>query len=106
MGKERVRGAARSRLTAMARLLIHVEGQTEKDFVNKVLRDHLVDQGYYSIDARIVGDARQRQRGGICKWPSARNDIVKHLREDPDCMATTMVDYYALPQKGPGGWPG
>ena len=90
----------------MTRLLFHVEGQTEKDFVNKVLRNHLVEKGYSSIDARIVGDPRHRQRGGICKWPSARNDIVNHLREAPDCIATTMVDYYALPQKGPGGWPG
>ena len=87
----------------MTRLLFHVEGQTERDFVNKVLRNHLVEKGYSSIDARIVGDARHRQRGGICKWPSARTDIMNHLREDRDRIVTTMVDYYALPQKGPGG---
>ncbi len=31
---------------------------------------------------------------------------MNHLREDPGCVATTMVDYYALPRTGPGGWPG
>lgn len=88
----------------MARLLIHVEGQTEEAFVRKVLRDHLVSRGFYSVEARILGNIRQV--GGIRSWPSARRDIVKHLLEDPGCFATTMVDYYALPQKAPVGWPG
>ena len=91
----------------MPRLLIHVEGQTEEDFVNEVLRDHLVSKGYHSVDARIVGNARLRQRrGGIRPWTSVRTDIVNHLREDSSCIATTMVDYYALPKSEPGGWPG
>ncbi len=31
---------------------------------------------------------------------------MNHLREDQGCIATTMVDYYALPQGDPNGWPG
>lgn len=91
----------------MARLLIHVEGQTEESFVNEVLRNHLVAKGYHSVGARIMGNARLRQqRGGIRPWPSARKDIIHHLREDQECIATTMVDYYGLPQTPPGEWPG
>lgn len=91
----------------MARLLIHVEGQTEEGFVNEVLRDHLLIKGYESIGARIVGNARlRRRRGGIRPWPSVRKDIVNHLLGDAGCFATTMVDYYALPQEGDGAWPG
>jgi len=91
----------------MVRLLVHVEGQTEEGFVNEVLRAYLVSKGYHSVDARIMGNARLRQRrGGIRAWHSVRADIVNHLRQDPGCIATTMVDYYALPQKGPGEWPG
>lgn len=91
----------------MARLLIHVEGQTEESFVNEVLRDYLVKTGYQSVSARIVGNARLRQRrGGIRPWPSVRKDIINHLRQDPGCIATTMVDFYALPQQGDGAWPG
>ena len=91
----------------MSRLLIHVEGQTEEAFVNEVLRSHLVIKGYHSVEARIVGNARLRQRrGGIRPWPSVRTDIMNHLLEDQGCVATTMVDYYALPHEGPGGWPG
>jgi len=91
----------------MARLLIHVEGQTEEDFVNEILRDHLVAKGYHSVGARIVGNARLRQRrGGIRPWPSVRTDIINHLKEDAGCIATTMVDYYGLPRHGDEAWPG
>jgi hypothetical protein len=91
----------------MARLLIHVEGQTEEDFVNEVLRDQLMARGYDAVDARIVGNARlRRRRGGIRAWPSVRKDIINHLREDPGCIVTTMVDYYGLPQKDAAAWPG
>jgi len=90
----------------MARLLVHVEGQTEEAFVNELLRDYLLAKGYDAVSARIVGNARLRNRGGIKPWPSVRRDIVSHLKEDPTCIATTMVDYYALPQKAGAAWPG
>jgi hypothetical protein len=91
----------------MARLLVHVEGPTEERFVVGVLREHLATRGYYSVDARIVGAARQRERrGGICPWPAVRQDIINHLHEDQGCIATTMVDYYGLPGKGDKAWPG
>ena len=91
----------------MARLLVHVEGQTEETFVNEVLRDYLLPKGYWAVEARIVGNARPRKRrGGIIPWLSVKEEIVTHLKEDPTCIATTMVDYYALPQKGEGAWPG
>lgn len=91
----------------MARLLVHVEGETEETFVNEVLRPHLVHFGFFSASARLMGNARQRdRRGGIRGWKAARADIVGHLRDDPGCVATTMVDYYALPKIGPNAWPG
>lgn len=91
----------------MARLLVHVEGQTEEAFVNELLRDHLISVGYQSVSARIIGNARlRRRRGGIRPWPSVRKDIVNHLRQDPGCISTTMVDFYGLPQEGAGQWPG
>jgi len=90
----------------MTRLLIHVEGETEETFVNEVLAQYLCSCGYTTVSARLVGNARQRdRRGGIRPWNSVRNDILAHLKEDPGCVATTMVDYYALPQSGEGAWP-
>jgi hypothetical protein len=91
----------------VARLLVHVEGQTEETFVKEILAPHLMSQGFESVGARIVGNARLRgRRGGIRAWPAVKKDILNHLREDPGCATTTMVDYYGLPQTGERGWPG
>lgn len=91
----------------MARLLVHVEGETEETFVNQVLRAHLTALGFERVDARLLGNARQRdRRGGIRGWSIVRRDILRHLLQDAGCIATTMVDYYALPQSGEKAWPG
>ncbi|MFM9913002.1 MAG: DUF4276 family protein [Methylophilaceae bacterium] len=91
----------------MSRLLIHVEGETEEAFVNEVLAPHLYGCGYTKVSARLVGNARQRdRRGGIRAWSAVRKDIVSHLKEDAACLSTTMVDFYALPQTGDRAWPG
>ena len=92
----------------MARLLVHVEGETEESFVNNVLRPHLVRGfGYTDVSARLLGNARQRsRRGGIRGWNSVRQDIVRHLRQDPEAISTTMVDFYGMPQTGERAWPG
>ena len=91
----------------MTRILVHVEGETEETFVNEVLRGHLIRHGYSIVAARLLGNARARAgRGGIRQWPAVRRDIVAHLREDAGSVATTMVDYYGLPQSGPRAWPG
>ena len=91
----------------MLRLLVHVEGQTEETFVNEILAPHLYKFGYSSINARLMGNARQRsRRGGIRNWPTVLRDIVRHLREDEGCFATIMVAYYGLPMTGNGAWPG
>ena len=91
----------------MSRLLLHVEGQTEETFVNDVLAPHLCDRGFDSVRARLVGNARQRdRRGGIRDWNAVRRDIANHLREDTEAFATTMVDYYGLPRSGRRAWPG
>lgn len=92
---------------SMSRLLIHVEGETEEAFVNEVLASHLYGCGYTKVSARLVGNARQRdRRGGIRAWGAVRKDILNHLKEDVECRSTTMVDFYALPQTGDRAWPG
>lgn len=92
---------------SMARLLIHVEGETEETFVKELLAPHLYPCGYTKVSARLVGNSRQRdRRGGIRGWSSVRNDILKHLKEDLESLVTTMVDYYALPKTGSRAWPG
>ena len=91
----------------MARLLVLVEGETEEQFVNTVLEEHLWTFGYSRADARLLGKARQRSsRGGIVSWSSARQEILNLLRQDRGVKLALMVDYYALPQTGGRAWPG
>ena len=85
------------------RLLVHVEGETEETFVNEVLAPHLLSCGYERVSARLLGNSRKRvNRGGIKDWPTVRLEIRNHLLEDRGAIATTMVDYYALPKTWPG----
>lgn len=89
------------------RLLVHVEGETEEAFVNEVLNAHLLGCGYERVSARLVGNSRLRdRRGGIRGWSAVRKDIIRHLKEDRGCIATTMVDYFGLPLAGDKAWPG
>lgn len=90
----------------MTRLFVHVEGETEETFVNEVIAPHLQALGFQSVSAKLLGNARNRShRGGIRSWPVVRDDIVDHLKGDPGSRSTTLVDYYALPAGGSGGWP-
>ncbi len=103
MGEERTGRKARPRVADVSRILVHVEGETEENFVKTILAPHLYKLGYTSVSARLLGKARRRnQRGGIRSWPSVRADILNHLKEDRAVLATTMVDYYALPPTWPG----
>ena len=87
----------------MARILIHVEGQTEEAFVDSVLAPRLCGFGYSLVTARLLGESRVREkRGGIKPWPVVRQGIVERLRGDPGSIASTMVDFYGLPQEWPG----
>jgi hypothetical protein len=91
----------------MPRLLIHVEGETEETVVNEILAPHLDQSGFSQVGARLIGNARLRdRRGGIRGWTTVRQDILNHLKEDTACFATTMVDYYGLPRSGAKAWPG
>lgn len=91
----------------MTRILVHVEGQTEEEFVNSVLAPHLYNNGFSVVSARLIGRSRVRKkRGGTCSWESVHTEIARHLSDDTDAFGTTLVDYYALPAGGPNGWPG
>lgn len=86
----------------MKRLLIHVEGETEESFVNNLLAPKLYSFGFSDISARLIGNARlRRNRGGITSWKIAQKEIINHLKEDRNCIVTTMFDYYGLPDSWP-----
>ena len=83
-------------------LIVQVEGETEESFVTALLAPHLGGHGYSTVRPSFIGG----KQGGITSWTLACGDIVRHLEEDGTCIATTMVDYYQLPQVGAARWPG
>ena len=86
----------------MGRLLIHVEGETERQFADELLRDFLVERGYFTVDARLHGNARQKShRGGGRAWEGVKREILRHLRGDDGLIVTTMVDFYGMPPNWP-----
>ena len=81
-----------------SRLFVLVEGQTEETFVNEVLAPHLYQCGFVAVSARLMGNARQRnRRGGVRGWSEVRRDITRYLRQDASLIVTTLVDFYGLP---------
>ena len=91
----------------MARLIVHVEGVTEEEFVNALLAPHLLAHGWESFVAYRMGRARSRERRhGVKGWDVALDGILRHLRSDSVCCVTTLVDYYGLPMTGVRAWPG
>ena len=82
----------------MTRLLLHVEGETEESFVTNILSWHLYPWGYTIVSAR--------PSGGIKPWPTARKELLRYLKQDTGCVVSTMVDYYGLPTRDSGAWPG
>ena len=87
----------------MPRLLIHVEGETEETFVNRLLSAHLYGCGYSFIAARLLGNQGSRaRRGGIRNWEASLRDIVRHLKEDRKLTTSLIVDFYGMPNDWPG----
>ncbi len=85
-----------------------VEGQTEENFVNTVLRDHFAARSIVTA-AHCITTRRERRakhmmyRGGLTTWQHARDDIRRWLRGDgsENARFTTMFDLYGLPTDFP-----
>lgn len=89
----------------MIRLHLVVEGQTEKEFVKRVLAPHL---GQYQVfaDARCVMTSKKGaywHRGGLLNYAHAETDLRLWMKEDQnaDAWFSTMFDLYALPTNFP-----
>lgn len=84
----------------MIRLHLVVEGQTEEEFVNSVLAEHL---GAFNISADVhpVTTSHHRgkiYRGGGIKYEKVKGDLLRWIKQDrnDDARFTTMFDLYAL----------
>ena len=91
----------------MIRLYFYVEGQTEQEYVARVLRPHLADFGVQVMGAVLAASGRrhgQVSRGGGSRYEPMRKDLGFLLRQHKgaDARFTTMFDLYALHSGFPG----
>ncbi len=92
----------------MVRLYFYVEGQTEQEYVHRVLRPHLAGFEVWVMGAVLAASGREHghvYRGGGKSYPPMRNDLGNLLRQHAhaDARFTTMFDLYKL-YKGFPGW--
>ena len=83
----------------MSRVIAVVEGQTEQGFVRDVLAPFLATKNV-NMAARLVG--KPGHKGGDCRYPRAKRDVLLLLRQESATVVTTMFDFYALPDSWPG----
>lgn len=87
-------------------LVIYCEGDTERFFVNRVLRPHLVLHGIGKVRAELALTRAQPggERGGFSNWAAIEQDLRDIFADDPSPKAgfTTLLDVYAIPPQVPG----
>lgn len=87
----------------MKRLYIVVEGQTEQEFVNTMLRPWLNDYGILDVTPVLIKTSKHG-RGGHVNAEHLKNTINGLLREtnNRDLVVTTFVDFFRIPDNMPG----
>ena len=85
----------------MGRILVVVEGPTERAALQQTdVATQCFMQGY-SIHPKVVG--RAGHKGGVRSFQSVRKEIINLLRQDPQAKVSTLFDFYGLPLSS---WPG
>ncbi len=95
-------------------LKIVVEGETEEQFVRKILAPKLGERMVFATAQRVETgrhkvrpvdqsnrDYMQIYRGGLRDYDKAKRDIQRWLRRREVSYVTSMIDYYGLPENFP-----
>ena len=82
----------------MSRVLMLVEGPTERTIVDNVLAPTMGVKGIY-LFPRVVG--KPGHKGGN-KFATVRRELKALIRQEPNSTVTTLFDYYGLPDDWPG----
>ena len=75
----------------MKRIRIICEGQTEQEFVNKMLTPAFSRKQIFFHPSLI-----RASRGGIIRWELLKKEIETHLKVDKEAYVTTFIDYYGI----------
>lgn len=80
----------------MKRLYIVVEGQTEEDFVKKVLAPYLLLQGILCVTPVAIHRAHGA-RGGMVSYEPLKKNILRLLGEGDAPIVSTLIDFFRCP---------
>lgn len=87
--------------TQTRRLIIIVEGQTEEEFVKRILAPWLLHFGIHSVSPIKIATSKI-QKGGFVNYAHLKNDTRKYLKNEADIFVTTFVDFFRVPVSVPG----
>ncbi|MEH7887583.1 DUF4276 family protein [Elizabethkingia meningoseptica] len=82
-------------------LIIIVEGQTEKEFVQKTLRNYFHSLGIYDVRAIMIQTSKGH-KGGLVNYDHLKNDIDRILKSEKAVIVSTFVDFFRIPSNFPG----
>ncbi|SPE57894.1 conserved hypothetical protein [Verrucomicrobia bacterium] len=83
----------------MNRVLIVVEGPTERAVIERVLAPHFGEHAL-ALHAKVVG--KPGHKGGIRNFESVRKEVMALLRQERRSFVSTFFDYCGLPENWPG----
>lgn len=85
----------------MKRLFIVVEGQSEQEFVNSILRPYFYLHGVFFVVPILIRTSRVG-RGGFVNYIHLKNTVNALLKENGnDVIITTFVDFFRIPNNLP-----
>lgn len=85
----------------MKRLFIVVEGQSEQEFVNSILRPYFYLHGIFFIEPILIRTSRVG-RGGFVNYIHLKNTVNALLKGNgEDVVVTTFVDFFRIPNSLP-----
>jgi Domain of unknown function (DUF4276) len=89
----------------MTKVLILVEGPTEREVVSRVLAPHLARQGVWLrpkiLTTKWVSSGPDF-KGGIMPYVSVKGQVERLLGDSSAALVTTMFDFYGLRRDFPG----
>jgi len=85
-------------MNSIIEVVVLVEGQTEKIFVEELLCPYTAEKNVY---LRPIIFTKPGEKGGDIRFSRAERDIRNHLKQRSETYITLMMDYYALKE-----WPG
>lgn len=78
----------------MKRVIVICEGQTEHEFCKDVINPFLLAKNIF-VQAPLI----KKSGGGIVPWEILKKQIEIHLKQEPEAIVTTLIDYYGIPEK-------